>query len=298
MDKEKLKTIPPRELADRLENLENAFGRNLEGSALFTGTTSLLARYERRSFFSAIPLLLLMTIMVITVLYFMAMMISYLVQSRENDVALLRSRGIGTALLVKIYALEGILITVIAVLLAPFLAIALIALSGKLPYFSDITGGSMLPVELKLLPFLVAASVGMVSLAIYVIPSVWGARTGLIIHKLRSSRPPLVPAFQRYYLDILLLVIGGLVFWELNARGQLVSGGLFRDVEVNEALLLAPVLLLTLVALLFMRFFPLFVRFISGESPDMVHLLTWAASVSLVVVTAANGFRTAPGGAK
>ena len=292
VDKEKLKTIPPRELADRLENLENAFARNLEGSALFTGTTSLLTRYERRSFFSAIPLLLLMTIMVITVLYFMAMMISYLVQSRENDVALLRSRGIGTALLVKIYALEGILITVIAVLLAPFLAIALIALSGKLPYFNDITGGSMLPVELKLLPFLVAASVGMVSLAIYVIPSVWGARTGLIIHKLRSSRPPLVPAFQRYYLDILLLVIGGLVFWELNARGQLVSGGLFRDVEVNEALLLAPVLLLTLVALLFMRFFPLFVRFISGESPDMVHLLTWAASVSLVAVTAANGFRT------
>ena len=84
--------------------------------------------------------------------------------------------------------------------------------------------------------------------------------------------------FQRYYLDVLLLVMGGLVFWELNARGQLVSGGLFRDVQVNEALLFAPVLVLTLVALVFMRFFPLFVRYISGESPTLNHMLVWAST--------------------
>lgn len=292
IDKDLMKTIPPKELVSRIDGLETALSRNIEGSALFTGISSLLRRFERRSFFAAIPLLLLMTIMVITVLYYMAMMISYLVKTRENDVALLRSRGISTTHLMKIYALEGVVLTVIAVLMAPFLALALIALSGKLPYFQDITGGAMLPVELKLTPFLVAAAVGMVSLAIYVIPSVIGDRTGLIIHKLRSSRPPLVPAFQRYYLDILLLVLGGLIFWELNARGQLVSGGLFQDVEVNEALLLAPVLLLTLVALLFMRFFPLFVRFISGESPGLVNLLAWTSSLSLVALSAANGFRT------
>lgn len=291
IDKESLKAVPPRALAGRIENFESDLASKLEGSAFFTGTTALLTGYERRSFFSAIPLLLLMTIMVITVLYYMAMMISYLVKGRENDIALLRSRGIGTPQLVKIYATEGIVLTVMAVLLAPFLAMALIALSGKLPYFSEITGGAMLPVELKLSTFLVAAAIGMVSLAIYVVPGVIGARTGLIIHKLRSSRPPLVPAFQRYYLDLLLLVLGGLVFWELNARGQLVSGGLFKDVEVNEALLLAPVLLLTLVALLFMRFFPLFVRYVSGESPGLVHILTWAACLSMVAVSLVMGFR-------
>ena len=166
VDKDSLKTIPPRELGNRIERFENDLAGNLEGSAVLTGTTSLLRGYERRSFFSAIPLLLLMTIMVITVLYYMAMMISYLVKSRENDVALLRSRGIGTPHLVKIYALEGVVLAVVAVLLAPFLAMALIALSGKLPYFGEITGGAMLPVELKLSPFLVAAAIGLLSLAI------------------------------------------------------------------------------------------------------------------------------------
>ena len=98
---------------------------------------------------------------------------------------------------------------------------------------------------------------GALCLAIYVIPGVIGARTGLIVQKMRAARPPTEPFFHRYYIDVGLMVIGGLVFWELFSRGQIVSGGLFNDARVNEALLFAPVLLLTVVALLFMRFFPL-----------------------------------------
>lgn len=291
VDKEPLKKIRPEELGMRLDNLEGGMAVQMQGSAVFTGITALLDRFERRSFFTGIPLLLLLTIMVITVLYYMSMMVSYLVQSREDDVALLRSRGVSMAQLVRLYAIEGLVITAMAVVIAPLLAMGIIALSGKLPYFTDITGGAFLPVNWRWMPFLVAAAVGALSLAIFVIPGVIGARTGLIIHKLRSSRPPDVPLFQRYYLDIMVLAIGGLVFWELNARGQLVSGGLFSGIEINEALLFAPVLLLTLVALVFMRFFPLFVRFISGESPALIHLYVWVITAALSFTLALDGYR-------
>ena len=195
------------------------------------------------------------------------------------------------AQLVRLYAIEGLVITAVAVIIAPLLAMGAIAVSGKLPYFTDITGGAFLPVNWRWMPFLVSAAVGALGLAIFVIPSVIGARTGLIIHKLRSSRPPEVPFFQRYYLDIMVLAIGGLVFWELNARGRLVSGGLFSGVEINEALLFAPVLLLTLVALVFMRFFPLFVRFISGESPALIHLYVWVITALLAITLAMDALR-------
>ena len=56
-------------------------------------------------------------------------------------------------------------------------------------------------------------------------------------------------------LDLGLLLLGGLIFWELRSRDQLVVGGLFKDVQINEVLLLAPVLFLTVVGLLFIRFF-------------------------------------------
>jgi ABC-type lipoprotein release transport system permease subunit len=219
--------------------------------------------------------------MVVTVLFYLSMMVSYLVQSRERDTALLRSRGVGTLQLLRVYALEGLVMTVVAVALAPFLALGGVALAGKLPYFSGTTGGGLLPVNLSATPFLGALGVGLLCLAIFVIPGALGARGGLLLYKLRSSRPPTVPFFHRYYLDVALISIGGLVFWELRSRGHIISGGLFKDLQVNETLLLAPVLFLIVVALVFLRFFPLVVRFISGESPALLHLV---AATTVVVL--------------
>ena len=228
-----------------------------------------------------VPLAVLLAVMIMTVIYYLAMMIAYLVQSREDDVALLRNRGVTTMQMLRLYALEGGALTVIAVLIAPLLAYAVVAAAGKLPAFADITGGDFLPVQLHWLPFAVAAGAGLTALAVFVVPALVGARASLVIHRLRSSRPPSVPLFQRYYLDIGILIVGGVVFWELRDRVQVVSGGLFGDVQVNEALLLAPVLLLLAVALLFMRLFPLFVRFISGESPALVHIVAGVSVASL-----------------
>ena len=284
VDKEPLKDWSIEETRARIRSFRTELSAAHPGATTLTGIERLLDDFETRSFFSSVPLLLLLTIMVITVLYYVSMMVSYLVQSREGEVALLRGRGISTLHLLRLYSLEGLVLTVVAVALAPFLSMAAIALAGKLPYFREITGGKMLPVELHWLPFLVAAATGLLTLAIFVVPRVVGARTGLVIHKLRSSRPPSVPLFHRYYLDVVLIVVGGLIFWELQAKGQLVSGGLFEDVEVNEALLLAPVLFLTVVALLFLRFFPLFVRFISGESRALLNLVAAATLVSLAAI--------------
>ncbi len=281
IDKEGLKRWSPDETSSRISAFEHELAGRMSGSAVFTGIKKLLSDFQQRSFFTSVPLLLLLSVMVITVLYFLAMMVSYLVQSREADIALLRSRGVNDWQLLRLYALEGLVLTVTAVVLAPFIAMGVVSSAGLLPYFREMSGGGLLPVELRLMPFLVATGAGLLCLVIFVVPALLGSRTGLVIHKLRSSRPPSIPIFQRYYLDVGLLTLGGLVFWELYARGHLVSGGLFRDISINEALLLAPVLFLTAVALLFMRFFPLFVRFISGESAALLHLLTGAVVIFL-----------------
>ena len=281
-DREGLKQWSASDLGSRLDAIETDLVLDMPGTGLFTGLNVIVARYERRSFFTAVPMLLLLVVMVITVLYYLAMMVSYLVQSREADVALLRSRGIGTVQLLRLYAVEGAVLVLVGVILAPFAAMGAIALAGKLPYFNAITGGSFLPVNFRWEPFAMAAGAGLLGLAIFVIPGVLGARTGLIIHKLRSSRPPSVPLFQRYYLDIAVLAVGGLVFWELHERGHVVSGGLFSGVQVNDVLLFAPVLFLIGVALLFMRLFPLLVKFVSGESAALLHLATAAALAVLV----------------
>ena len=219
------------------------------------------------------------------------MMVAYLVASRESDVALLKSRGVSAWRLARIYAVEGVGIALAAAALAPFVAMGAIALAGKLPYFAEITRGEFLPVSFGWTPFAVSAAVGLLCLALYAAPGILGARTSLVVHKLRASRPPSEPFFQRYYVDLGLMAVGGVIFWEMFSRGQIVSGGLFGAAGVNEAMLLAPPLLLTVVALLFMRFFPLAVRFLSGESPALMHLLAAAVLAALGALAALEVIR-------
>ncbi len=286
MDRDALKRLSAGEAADRLDALDVRLAETMGGATPLTGIRPLLEDLDRRTFFSSVPLLLLLTIMVATVLYYLAMMVSYLVTSRTSDVALLRSRGTSTLQLLRLFAYEGVTMVVLAVLVSPLVAMGLIALAGKLPYFEQFSNGDFLPVRFELLPFLTAAAVGVLCLVLFIAPAALGARAGLIVHKLRASRPPTVPFFQRYYIDGALLILGGLIFWELRSRGQLISGGLFSGVQINEAMLIAPVLFLTVVALLFMRLFPLFVRFLSGDSPGLTHVVAGgslaAAAVGLV----------------
>ena len=276
VDPEALKRWPSAEMRQRMDALQEELVISLPGSTVRSGVNILLRDFERRSFLSSVPLLLLLATMGVTVVYFLFMIVSYLVPGRESDVGLFRSRGTGVLQLLKLYLIEGALVTGAAVAAAPFLAMGVVALAGMLPYFRHITDGATLPVDFSPLPFAMAAGAGLLCLAVFVVPGVLGARSGVIIHRLRAARPPELPFVQRYYVDYGLLAIGGVLFWELRARGQLVSGGLFSQPDVNEALLLAPVLFLIVVGLLFFRLFPIFVRFISGESPSLAHLATAA----------------------
>ena len=291
IDREALKGWSKEEVRERIAEMKARTAAELSGSAVLTGIEPLLDRFERRGFFTSAPLLLLLAVAAITVLYYVLMMVAYLVASRESDVALLRSRGASAWRLARIYAVEGAAIALIAAALAPFIAMGAIALSGKLPYFAEITGGALLPVALGWTPFAVSAGAGAVCLALYAVPGILGARTSLVAHKLRASRPPSEPFFQRYYVDIGLMALGGVIFWELFSRGRIISGGLFGAPGVNEAMLLAPPLMLTVVALLFMRFFPLAVRFLSGESPALVHLLGAAGLSALAALAALDVLR-------
>ena len=291
IDREILKTWTSGEMRRRMDGLAEELALSLPGSNMRSGINILLTDFERSSFLASVPLLLLMTVMGVTVLYFLFMIVSYLAPVREGDVALFRSRGTGMYRLLKLYMIEGTLLTLVAVAMAPFLALVAVSLSGTLPYFQNITNGSPLPVAFNWVPFVTALGAGVLCFLVFVIPGVLGARSGLIVHRLRASRPPSVPFVQRYYIDIGLLLIGGVLFWELQARGQLVSGGLFDQPDVNEALLVAPVLFLMVVGLLFFRVFPMFVRYIGGESQSLVDMFTAVTLTVLAPALAVRGIR-------
>ena len=294
VDSSVLRTWSKDEMRERMAGLHDALSVTMPGVSVFSGIDVMLVRFGRSSFLSSVPLLLMLTALAIAALYFLFMIVSYLVPSRESDVALFRSRGTGTWRLLRLYLIEGAILTITAAAIAPFLALGVVWLVGLLPYFEHITGGKTLPVYPSWAPFIAAASAGLLCLAIFVGPGVLGARSGLIVHRLRASRPPSMPLVQRFYIDIGFLLVGGILFWELQARGELVTGSLFGEQDVNEALLVAPALFLIAVGLIFFRLFPMFIRYVGGESLALVHL---AAAITLPALAGALALESVRAGA-
>ena len=282
-----LKTRSRDDMRAAMDGLRRDLSAAMPDAFVFSGIDVMLARFGRQSFLSSVPLLLLMAATAMAALYFLFMAAALFAPKREADVALFRSRGASGWRMARLYLAEGAAMVAVAALIAPFLAIFGVWTAGFLPYFSDITGGSPLPVEPSWRPFAAAALAGAVCLAVFVLPGALGARAGLSEQRVRSARPPDAPFVQRHYIDVMLLAVGGVLFWELWARGELASGGLFGQTGVNEALLAAPALFLIAVGLLFFRAFPMFVRFIGGESAALVHL---AAAIALPVLAAAVAF--------
>ena len=275
IDKNKLGTWTAARFVNRLDMIEDEVIDTIPGATVSSGTVrGLIANVGRRVFFSRIPLLFLLTIMVVTVLFYMTMMVSYLAKSREKDSALMRTRGVGIAEILRLYTLEGIVMCLLAFILGPLIAFGTISVIGLVPPFRSTTGGELLLVRVEPITFAIGAAIALLCLFLYVAFGAAGARSGLLVQKARAARPATMSFFHRYYLDIGLVAIGGLVFWELQSREQIVSSGLFTELQVNETLLFGPILFLIVVALFFMRLFPLFVRYIGGESPGLLHLLT------------------------
>lgn len=283
IDKGAFKGWSVSEVLRRASEFEAEISRALPGSSVSTGLVrGLVESVTQQSFYTRVPLLLLLALMLSTVLFFLTMVAGYLVQSRGRDSALFRTRGVGMFRLQRIYGGEGLIIAGVSVVLAVPLAYGLVTFAGKLPYFREMTGGALLPVRFELSSLVVALAAGLLCLVILMMAGASGSRGGLLVFKLQSARPPALSFFHRYYVDVALVIFGGVMFWEMRSRGQIISRGLFGDVEINEALLLAPVLFLIVVALAFLRLFPLVVRFVSGESVALVHLASVAVFVAWV----------------
>ncbi len=279
---EKFKEWSRPEIEAAIDFLDVKIGKELPGSELRSGIQIILYQLGRQNFLSNVPLLLLMSVLAVSLIYFLFMLTNYLVPGRESDISLLKSRGTSTLGILRQYSVEGLLLTVVASALAPFIAMGLIATLGYLPYFDNISDGGMLPVRLSSLPFIVSAGAGVLCFLVFITPVVLSSRTSLIARRISMSRPPITPFVQRYYLDILFLTVAGILYWEMKARGQISSGGLFGQEGVNEALLVAPVLLLVAVAMLFFRGFPLLVRYLAGESHALVTLIGFVSVLILL----------------
>ena len=246
-----------------IDAMHRNLSATLSGYRQSSAIESALQEYDRRIFFSKFPMFVVLILINVVILYYVATLSSLVVEERRGEVALLRSRGAASAQILLVFVLEGITISVLAVAVGPLLAGAAIGVLGLTPAFSDLTGGAPLAVVISRGAYMMSALGGAFSFIALIVPAIQASRIGVTQHRQQAARPASVPVFQRYYLDILLLIVSIFLFRQLTEQGSIVATTIFGEVAVNQLLLALPGMMLVASAMVLLRLFPLAMRLAS-----------------------------------
>ncbi len=253
--------------ADRVQGALNGYGSDLQSNVIRTTITTalptVLATYDQKLFFTRIPLLVLVLQIAAIVLYYLYMVSTMLVERQAAEIALLKSRGATTWQVMRIYMLEGLVILIAALVLGPPIAAGVISLLGHTPPFHDLSAGSSLRVHLGRDAYLWAAGGAFLAYVTLLFPAYQATRRTVVQQRAASARPPKEPVFTRYYLDLALAVLGGILLYQLNRRGTLVNHKFFGDQSVDPVVLLTPAFFILTVGLVFLRLFPLVLKLLA-----------------------------------
>ena len=214
-----------------------------------TGLVQLLADYLARVSRVRMALFLLTAQTLIFVLYALVMFASFVLGRSQVELAALSGRGASAWQVTRIFVFENLVLTCIAVLLSPVFATSAVRLwAGSI--------GEAVSIDLPGEAWMLIGSVALLDILALVLPVYLAAQRFARGGQHSHAQPQQQSAIQKRYLDIYLLVFGGLLYWQLNQADSFVMSRVGNSFLADPLLLIGPSLLLIGVAMLFLRVLP------------------------------------------
>jgi len=212
------------------------------------------------------------------VLYFIGLIAGMVVQRGQGEIATLRSRGTTRMQIVTIYLLEGTLVGSLGLVGGLMLGRWLAGLMGQPRTFLEVDLNAV-PLAITFSPQVLGYGLVGVGLALLALlaPALGASRHTIVTFKWERARALLRPLWQRYFLDLLLLVPPLYGWYILNQQGTITLLASGDDPFSNPLLYLVPALFCFSLALLFTRFFPWLMgslAWLAARLPSTTSLLT------------------------
>ncbi|MBI5035406.1 MAG: ABC transporter permease [Chloroflexi bacterium] len=223
-----------------------------------TGLVQILDDYLARLSRLRIALFLLTAQTLMFVLYTLTMLASFVVNRSHVELTTLSGRGASVWQITRLFALENLILAMIAMSACPALAI------GVMRLWSD-TSSIMLSNNAWMLAGVVAV-LGWLTL---VAPVFVAARRTKSESHLAYAQPPQPSQIQKRYLDLYLLAFGALLFWQLNQANSFVTNRLGNTLVADPILMIGPSLLLVGVAMVFLRLLPFLLRLVAWLAQNL-----------------------------
>jgi hypothetical protein len=264
--------LRPAQVAPLKATLRGALGalyaQRANGSAE-TRLDRVLERYQDKVTVARIPLFLLVFLVVGIILYYLALVGGLLARARAGEVAILRSRGASRGQVLLLAFVEGGVLAFPAIALGPPLAMGMATVIGVLFPASGVREAVPAAFSLRVLGLGV---LGALLCAVVLAASLLAvSRWAVLEFRLALARPHPLPFLHRTYLDLLLLGLMGMLWWQMRTRGSFLVRPLGGEMTLDITLLLGPVVGLVAVGLLVLRLFPLLLallaRAVEGRGP-------------------------------
>ena len=239
-----------------LINLKNRI--TASHAKITTGLPNLILEYRQNLSTSRMVLYLLSSQAFLFVLFTLTLMASLLVNNSKSELVTMTSRGASRFQIVITLAIQTLILALIAgLILGPLLTLL------GLTFWSWFSGDSItnqLPLETWRMSML-AVGIGWTAIVLAIIPA---TRSSLLEWQQSITRPAEATFWQKSYLDIFLLIIGALLFWQLSNSGSFVLKRLQGTSYADPLILIGPSLLLIALAMVYLRLFPLLLRSLTG----------------------------------
>lgn len=257
--------------------LQNVNVVEARATALLNGTTldaspiSALQNYGRSNRLLTLNLTIFSIPLIGIILYFISLIANMVVQRGQSEIAIWRSRGTTRGQVMGIYLLEGLLIGGLGMVGGLWLGMQITRLMGRTRTFLDpaiLAGNGINELTPVLSQTAVSYALTAVLLAIIalLVPAMLAAGYTIVTMRFQQARALRAPLWQRYFLDVLLLVLPFYGWYQLKRQGSITLLGGGNDPFANPLLFLVPVLFCFSLALVALRFFPL-----------LMHALAWLA---------------------
>ncbi|MEO8355506.1 MAG: FtsX-like permease family protein [Chloroflexota bacterium] len=253
-------------LEERIRTIGTHAEKLLPKTALIASPLEALDRYQANAptltyllFAFSVPILSL-------ILAFIGLVAGLFVGQQRGEMAILRSRGASSYQVVGISLLQGVLLGAVALAGGVGLAFWITNSIGKARSFLDFSaaGGLRVSMTPQVLGYGLLG-IAIILLVQMIIPTLSAAENTIVTYKQERARSFRVPWWQKYWLDVILLIPAGYGLWQLTEQSkQALSGSeTIPDPLQNPLLLLVPALGIFSVALFTLRLVPRFMAFIS-----------------------------------
>ncbi|TLS52317.1 FtsX-like permease family protein [Paenibacillus antri] len=200
----------------------------------------------------------------ILVAFYLYMVSGLLVDKQKSEVAVLRSRGAGRWQLIALFAMESAALSIVALLIGPYLGAAFTAVLGSSDSFMSFVQRKALPVRVDGESFAFAGAAAAFSFVVYLIPVFLATRFSIVDQKRASARGNRASVWHRFGLDAVLLAVSLYGLYTFRKRvAEMTALGLDAGAIATDPLLFAvPSMFILGFGLALLRLYPWFVKLV------------------------------------